>query len=261
MKKAIALASSLLLFAGAAMAADIARLDDVTIEGQTSHHTSQFREGSVLVVSVTVDTFSDNAPLYAAAFGGADLVYDPQLYGWPDLSGYDVMIVVYNDCWWDASLGAFSSADEAVMAGFAGNIMIVGQDYIYSLFGASTWLRNTFGIASVVEDINFGDASVMTLAGLAGGPFEGLGGSGVPCWEANPWFTDDVSYNDIPTQDWSGGGFAGTGGAAKAGAIFSVNAYECFDTFTVWSAAAMEFLGGDPVPTVETTWSSVKAQY
>ena len=210
-------------------------------------------KSDALVVSVTVDIFTDGGPAWQTALIAAgvttDLFYDTQTNGWPDLSAYDLVVIVYNDTWWEAGLGAFSSADEVVMAAYTGNLVIIGQDYIFSLGGLSPWMAGRFGIVSVIQDVNFGDDTTMTLTGSAGGPFEGLVANGTPCWAANPWFTDDVTVKDLPTQDWSTtAGFSGHGGAAVSDGIFSSNAYECFADFQDWVDAIVAFFAPNPCP-------------
>lgn len=264
MKKVIALASLLTLLAGTAMAIDVAKLPDVTVEGATTYHGDLVRDGSVLVVSVIVGTFTDNAPVYVekltAAGCTADLIYDPQTTGWPDLSGYDGVVVVYNDVWWDSSLGAFGAADLAVLSGYPGALAVVGQDFVYSV--GTGFVAPRFGVTSVVEDINFGDASVMTVTGLAGGIFDGMTTSGVPCWSANPWFTDDVSAG-TEAQNWAGGPFSGQGAAVVSDGVFSVNAYECMsgDDFIAAMGNYLFNCDGGGVPTQESSWSAVKNLY
>jgi hypothetical protein len=248
--------------AAPALAADISRLPEVITEGVENPGQNQMVGGAVLVVSVTVDTFTDNGLAYQTELNtqgvAADLLFDPQLNGWPDLSGYETVFVVYNDVWWDQSLGAFGPADEAVLAGYGGNLVLVGQDYPFSV--GTGFITGRFDIASLIEDVNFGDAAEMTLAGTVGGPFEGLGGTGLPCWEANPWFTDDVLGGTTPTQDWSGGGFGGGGGAAVEDGIFSTNEYACFDSFPDAIADMLDYFRGT-VPTKVTTWSQIKGEY
>jgi hypothetical protein len=262
MKKVIALASLLTLVAGTAMALDVAKLPDVTVEGMTTYHGDMLRDGSVLVVSVTVGTFTDGSAAYVDALTAAgctaDLIYDPQTTGWPDLSGYDGIVVVYNDVWWDSSLGAFGPADTAVLAGFAGSLGVVGQDFVYSL--GSGFVTSRFGVTSVIEDINFGDASVMTITGLAGSPYDGMSASGVPCWAANPWFTDDISAG-TEGHNWVGGAFSGQGAAIVGDGIFSGNAYECLTGDDFISAMAGYLFNCTGVPTEESSWSTVKGLY
>ena len=263
MKKALACASVLALLAAPAFAIDIAKDPNVVVDGVSQGYTNDLRNGNAIVISVTVDTFSDNAPLYQTALTDAglvvDLVYDPQLNGWPDLSGYKLVVVVYNDCWWDASLGAFSAADEAILAAYSGALVIVGQDYLFSVGIGFAGPR--FGFSSVIEDINFGTLATMDIDGLPGGPFDGLAGAGaVCCWETNCWFTDDILDAGTPTQDWADGdGFSGQGGSAVADGIFSVNAYECFE-LGPWADAMVSWLKGG-TPTEEASWTDVKAAY
>jgi hypothetical protein len=263
MKKFVALA--LLLFAVPVMADDIARHQDITIEGVSSPGQNMMQNGTVLVISVTKDTFGDGGPAYVEALGMAgmvaDLYYDPELYGWPDISPYKLIIVVFNDNWWS---GYWTAADEAVLADFTGGLVLVGQDYPYAV-GQSAWFLARFGIAGIVEDINYGDASPMDIVGIAGGPFDGKMMTLMStCWEANDWFTDDVSYLEYGAQDWSGGGYAGGGGAVVADGIFSTNAYECgpldADNFWYWVADMIAWLKGG-TPTEDTSWSQLKDLY
>lgn len=233
--------------------ADVARLPDVEIQGQSRPLRNVLHGGSVLVISVTVGgSFTDGGPAWLEAVEDAaytaDLVYDPQLHGWPDLSAYSIVVVVYNDVWWPEAYGGFGAADEAVLASYPGGLAIIGQDYIRSTghaTGPTEWLLERFQITEVIEDMNFGDVTEMTLTGSAGGPFAGLSGVGSPCFAANPWFTDDVLPDSLPTQDWSTQqGWSGHGGAAVRDGIFSTNAYECFSGFPQWVAALLEHLSG-----------------
>jgi hypothetical protein len=209
-------------------------------------------QADALVVSVIIGTFTDGGPAWQTALNNAgvpsDIYYDPQdpVNGWPDLTPYEMVVIVYNDVWWDVSQGAFGPADEAVMAGYGGILVIIGQDYIWSTGGGagpSTWLMSRFNITSVVEDVNFGDLDEMTLTGSVGGPFEGLTDTGLPCWVDNGWFTDDVSHTGIPTQDWVSPLGSGHGGVFVSDGLFSTNAYECFPNFQLWVDNIVDFFG------------------
>jgi len=261
MKKAIGFVL-LALLAVPAFAADVARDPNVVIEGVPSPTAPQYRQGSVLVVTVTAGgVFTDNSAEYVTAFGNAgllaDLAVDPHVSGWPSLAPYDIVLVCYNDCWWGTEFGP---ADEQIMSGYNGCLIIVGQDYCYSV--GTGFVIPRFGIASILQDVNFGLAGAMSLTGL--GTFAGLSdNTPAACWTGNGWFTDDVNVGaGSETSDWSGEGFSGQGGSSVSDGIFSSNAFECFSNLQQWVDAMVAHCGTTPpTPTEDATWSQLKGLY
>jgi hypothetical protein len=195
----------------------------------------------VLIATVIVGTFTDNSDLWQQAFSNAgltaDVIVDPQDAGWPDLSQHQAVVVLTNDTWWDESQGNnFGADDQDVLAAFADNggiLIIIGQDYIFSIGEDITlpFLQAQFGVTGVVQDVNFGDETEMTITGLAGGPFEGFNSADDCCWEANCWFTDDLTANQ-EILEWETVDFPGdfTGAAISDRGIFSVVEFACFDS-------------------------------
>jgi hypothetical protein len=262
MKKLLVLAA--LLIAVPAVADDIARLPDVTIEGVVNPGENEFLNGTILIATITADgVFTDHSADYQAAFAAngmtADIVFDPGVYGWPDVGGYKMIVVLGNDCWWSGYWGA---ADEAILDAYPGPIVIVGQDYAYQ-YGPSAWLLARFDIVNIIQDINFGTAADMVLDGRPGGPFEGKDYPQAPCcWSANCWFTDDVTPGTYMTTDWQDlDGFSGHGGAAVDDGIFSTNAFECWTAMMEYTVADfIAWLKGE-TPVEESSWSKVKDFY
>jgi hypothetical protein len=264
MKKLLILTA--LLIAVPAMADDIAKLPEVFVDGQYTPGENTMINGSVLIVTITGGTFTDHSADYAAALalGGyaADIAMDPQMTGWPDISGYKLVIVISNDCWWDESLTDWGAADEAILAGYAGPLVIVGQDYAY-MTGPSAWFLGRFNVLSIFQDVNFGSVGMMTLDGRPGGPFEGKDWAAASCcWDVNCWFTDDVTAGDAQTTDWiDTEGYSGHGGAAVADGIYSANAFECWLDmleYTVNDIIAW-LKGGTAIE--DASWSQLKDLY
>jgi hypothetical protein len=262
MRKVIGIGLLLSLVALPAFAADIAKDPNVTIQGQYSPGTPQFRQGSAIVVSITEGVFTDLGPAYQTALSNAgatpaDIAYDPAINGWPNLANYDMVLVSSSDNWWMTG----QSAVEGPMLQYTGCLVVVGQDYAYGT-GPTAGFSARFGIASLFHDVNFGDASLMTLAGL--GPFLANADSGLPCFGGvNPWFTDDVTPNGQPTADWSDGGFSGQGGAEFGGdSIFSSNEFGCMGNLQQWVDDMAAYCGiGGGTPTEQSTWSQLKDTY
>jgi hypothetical protein len=260
MRKVIGIGLLLSLVAMPAFAVDIAKDPNVTIQGQYSPGTPQFRQGSAIVVSITEGVFTDLGPAYQTALSNAgatpaDLAYDPAINGWPNLANYDMVLVSSTDNWWMTG----QTGVEGTMLQYAGCLVVVGQDYCYGT-GPTAGFSARFGITAIAHDVNFGDASLMNLTGL--GLFAGNADSGVPCFTANPWFTDNVTTSS-PVCDWAGGGFSGQGGSENGGdSVFSSNEFGCMGNLQQWvddMAAYCGITGG--TPTEQSTWSQLKDSY
>jgi hypothetical protein len=222
------------------------------------------RSSATLVVSIVEGVFTDLGPTYQAAltYAGvpADLAYDPNLSsGWPNLANYDLVLVTTSDNWW---MTLHAGASEQAMLNYTGCLIVIGQDYVYGT-GLSEGFATRFGIASIVQDVNFGSGGLMNLTGL--GVFAGNTDSGVPCFAANPWFTDDVAVaagaNEI--CDWSDGSFSGQGGSENGDdSMFSSNEFACMGDLQQWVTPLSWYCDiGGGTPTVPGTWGRLKSAY
>lgn len=259
---------ALALIAAPAMAADIAKMEGVVVEGVYTPHQNDFdanNPGSALVVSIIAGTFTDMAPTYSAALSAAgespvDLLYDP-MGSWPAIGGYNSVLVTCSDLWWS---GYFLTADEAVLQTYVdggGCLFLIGQDYIYQRGGYTGFPMNVFGIGYVYEDANYNDAGLMDFVGTAGGPIDGISGSGFPCFTANPWFTDDVTPTTTGLVTWTSPLWGpAEGGSVLNKAAFSAVEFGCLTGVNDVVAGLLTLCGG-ATPTQETTWGSVKGMF
>jgi hypothetical protein len=141
-----------------------------------------------------------------------------------------------------------------------GLVILVGQDFVYGS-GDLALLTGYFGVASVVEDLNYNDPGLMNWTGTAGGPLDGLAGSMMPCFAANPWFTDQVNPagGAAGVATWSSPLYpAGAqGGAATLYSLFSAIEFGCGSVDVV---GHMTFWF-QPTATENASISSIKALY
>jgi hypothetical protein len=259
---------ALVLIAGPAFAADMAKSEGVVIEGVYTPHQNDFdasNPGSALVASIIAGTFTDQAPAYQGALVAAgespvDLLYDP-MGVWPALGGYTSVTVTCSDLWW---AGYFLASDEAVLASYVaggGCLFLIGQDYIYQRGSYAGFPTDTFGIGYVYEDANYGD-TFLEYVGTAGGPIDGLSGSGSDCFGGvNQFFTDDITPTTTGLATWT----SATWGPAEGGAVlnkaaFSTVEFACMNNLNAVVAGLLGLCGG-PVPTQETTWGAVKGMF
>lgn len=247
-----------LALAGTAAAADIAK-GPAFVEGEyTDYNDNVTGRSTILVVSIIQGTFTDQGPTWAAALGGADLIYDP-MGAYPDLSGYTMMLVDTADMWWTYDFGP----DEAVWAGFVddGNCcFVVGQDYFYSRGYYTGFPMDYLGLASVVEDVALG-TSYMEWYGNPGGILDGLSDAMFACFEANGFYTDSVTPAVEGIAEW----FDETGAGGEAGCLgnlagFSAVEFACGAAVTDVAGRLIEFCGG-VIPTEETSWGQIKNDF
>jgi hypothetical protein len=261
MKRVIA-AFALLLLAVPVLAADIARDPAVVIEGVQTTYTDVMLRGDACVVGLIDGTFTDVTPYYAAGLTAAgyipDVIYDPA--GGTSYAGYSIVFATSSDLWWGPSAFTWGAvqADFGAYMDAGGRLMAVGQDWIYSS-GGSAFHASYLGLASVVEDVNYNDTGSMSWNGTAAGPLAGLTGSMLPCFTANPWFTDQITAATQGLVQWSsplapaykeGGCLAVKGG-------FSVVEFGCGTVDVVGPIAAWF----DDIATGESSISAVKALY
>ena len=258
MKKVIVFA--LLALAVPAMAADIAKSPMVYSEGVVTQYNDTINRGNVAVAALLDGTFQDLAPIYAAAISALgcspDIYYDPAgsiNYG---ALGYDLVVATCSDNWWySVNYPMEISAWSTYMAG-GGKIILVGQDFLYGS-GDYSFPTTYCGMTTAVEDVNYNDSTTLTLTGL--GPLAGFGDSMVPCFTANPWFTDNV-HGSTNIGNWSTSGYPGPYGAGSASmvGIFSVVEFGCGNC-----NGAVSYLAAwlQVTPTEAQSLSAIKALY
>jgi hypothetical protein len=146
------------------------------------------------VASVIEGVFTDLGPAFQAALVNAgetaDLIYDPAGV-WPDLSGYNEVLVTFSDNWWGT---IWSPTDEDVLAAYldaGGCVFIIGQDYLYFRGTNIGFPMDYLGVCDYVDDLNFGDTQV-DWTGTAGGPLDGQSGTIFACYASNSFYTDQV---------------------------------------------------------------------
>jgi len=254
---------ALLLIAIPVFAADIAKDPAVYIEGIVQQHDDIVNRGTAAVAVINDGTFEDLSSYYATGLGNngfaADIYYDPA--GSVDYSGYDIVVASCTDNWWySANYPMEIDAWSAYVDG-GGHVLLVGQDFLY---GSADYTFPTVycDMAGASEDVNYNDVSEMTWNGTAGGPLDGLTDSFLPCFTANPWFTDDITAGTQQICDWTTVDFGGPygGGSAGASAIFSVVEFGCGSTDVMFGT--LTYFGLlQPTAAQETSFSSLKALY
>lgn len=229
--------------------------------------------------------FSDLTPLYYAAFSTAGAspiatcaveVSGGTINFPPDLTGnnYPIVVVLTSENWWSAPQN-IDAADETVLANYldsGGNLLIVGQDYMYGAhptMGACTGFPFDYlGLDHCYQDVLWGP-NTAHITGSTGGIFEGesvtLDSANV--FISNPFFPDCAD----PTPSAQYGFYyvdAGRNG------VVIVNETETFKT--VWSG--IELAGASPeafdgiiekiydwfvgtTPVENTSWGHIKALY
>jgi hypothetical protein len=251
---------AILTLVGSVNAADIARGPQV-VEGTPTPHENDLRGTDVLIVSVIRDIFTDMAPIYAAAFEAngwtVSIVYDP-MGNW-DPTDYDMVLFSTADNWWDDyDYGPDFEVFGAYLDG-GGCGVVVGQDFLYSseLWGGMNFLMTYFGVLGVVQDVNFGDASAMEWFGE--GNLEGIYDVMFPCFDANPWFTDDVAPMIGGVAQWCTDLACGQGGSHTGITMCSVVEFGCSNVVNDVVLVLMDKC--KPTPTEETTWGQIKSLF
>jgi hypothetical protein len=257
---------AILLLAGSAMAADMAKGPDV-VEGIPQSYTDQYlSRADVLDINILEDVFTDLSAAYAGAFMtngyDSDIIYDPM--GAFDPSTY--MMVVYNssDNWWESYTGY--ATDLGILGSYidgGGCVMAVGQDMLWGGGAAvATFVTTYCGVLDVIQDANGGDTT-LSWTGTAGGFLEGLSGSQIACYGSNPYYTDDLYFVVQGIVTWTSDTYGPAEGGAQDMAIFSAVEFGCQDAASLADIIGgfVTFCGGtQPTPTQNTTWGQIKAQ-
>lgn len=249
-----------------AFAADVARNEDIYIEGVPGSFTDDYGRGNALVASVIQATFTDMGPYFVTALDAAgmsaDIIYDP--YGvWPALDDYLVILVSTADMWWSYDW----NADEAVLSGYmagGGTCVVVGQDYLYTrIQGIYGFPQDWLGVCGANQDLNW-DAVYLYTEGTPGGPMDGMLVDVVACYASNNFFTDEIIPCDTGLAWWTSEqvGFPVEGGSSTPVSIFSSMGYGCADQADL-NALINEWLHWLEIatPTETTTWGSVKGMF
>lgn len=259
MKKVIA-SLALLMMALPVFAMDIAKDPAVYVEGTQQYNENITGRGTAAVAVIYDGTFFDGSAYYVAGLGNAgltaDVYYDPA--GGVDYSGYDVVVADCGDNWWySLNYPAEINAWAAYCDG-GGSVFLIGQDFLY---GSADYTFPTVycGMASAFEDVNYNDISAMTYVGSAGGPIEGLSDTMLPCFEANPWFTDDIVAATQQLCEWTTVDFGGPygGGSCAAAGVFSVVEFACGVTDVVPGVVYWY----NPTATQDKSFGEVKTLY
>ena len=258
-----------IVIVGVASAADIAKGPEV-VDGIVVQYENQYRQDAdVLIVSIIEATFTDMAPAYDGAFAAngrtADIIYDPAGV-WGDTSPYNVFVYDTADDWWNTY--AYAS-DRPIIQGLADDGMcfwLIGQDFAYGGGAANvTLLQNYFGVSSIIEDVNYNDATAMIWSGTAGGPLVGVADSMLPCFSANPWFSDAVTPLAQGLATWqttASGGQWETGGVIDNRCCSLAVEFGCSNVITDAVGALLENLcGAPPIPAYDRSWGQIKHQY
>jgi hypothetical protein len=197
---------------------------------------------------------------------------------------YPVLIVLGGDNWMGAGSGSpeanISLTDEAAIAAYldtGGSMLFVAQDYLLARGSAEGFPGSRLGVASYVDDVNFGDTDVAysgvpsgALANLSGALHAETGPVIGPCFLTNPFFTDHIvpvtqGLVDIVSQPSSTEAQAGT--TLDAGVfrtVFSTIDFACTSETTqfVRDLSAVYFwLTGDLPAVQPVTWGKMKRIY
>ncbi|MBD3236765.1 MAG: hypothetical protein GF330_08685 [Candidatus Eisenbacteria bacterium] len=266
MKNAVLWITMVTLCAGPALAADVARLPDVYVEGVPTSYENEYNRGNALVAAVIQGTFYDLGPTYQAALDAngfsTDLIYDP--YGtWPEMDDYLMVLVSTADMWWTYDW----AADDAILSAYldgGGTCAVIGQDYLYTrIQGTSGFPTDYLGIAGATQDVNWADEEVW-WDGTGGGPLDGLSGYVPACFTDNPFFTDEIDPAASGVCQWTSATvpFPLEGGAATPTAIFSAVEFGCQDAAELEEiVAAMATWLDNFSPTQRSSWGRVKGQF
>jgi hypothetical protein len=229
--------------------------------------------------------FSDPTPLYFAAFSAAGAspiatcaveVSGGTINFPPDLTGnnYPIVVVLTGENWWSAPQN-IDAADEAALAAYldsGGNLLIVGQDYMYgahpTMGACSGFPFDYLGLDQCYQDVLWGP-NTADITGSVGSIFEGVSATldSANVFLSNPFFPDCA--DPTPSARY---GFHYVN-AAQNGVVIQNET----DTFrTVWSG--IELAGASPevfdaiiesiydwfigTTAVEaTSWGQIKALY
>jgi hypothetical protein len=269
--KRLCLCLAVLALSTSAFAADVAKDENVYIEGVPTDYEDEFGRGPSLVASIIVGTFENLGPYYQSALDAAgmpaDLIVDP--YGsWPPLDDYCLILVSTSSMWWtydywyqeDAVLDAYMTA--------GGTCVVVGQDYLWSRpMGINGFPMDWLGVSGANQDVNFGDID-LNWDGTPGGPLEGMSGyiSSTPCFDAtgNSFYTDEIfpmmfgmcmfTSAQVP--------WPAEGGSSTPISGFSSVEFGCMSQAELDDVVyALVMWLGHPTPTETTTWGAVKGMF
>jgi hypothetical protein len=245
-----------------AFAADVARNEDIYIEGVPGSFTDDYGRGNALVASMLDGTFTDVGPFFRTALDAAgmstDIIYDPH-GAWPPMDDYLTVLVSSADMWWPYDWAPDEAVLSSYMAG-GGTCMLVGQDYLYSRGGFTGFPMDWLGVCGGNFDLNW-DAMYLYTEGADGGPIPGLMIDIVACYGANLFFTDEIDPCDTGLAWWTSEQvtFPVEGGCSTPVSIFSTIGYGCaaqadintlINDWLHWLQIA--------TPAEQTTWGSVK---
>lgn len=256
---------AILLLAGTAMAADMAKGPEV-VEGIPQSYTDQYlSRADVLDINILEAVFTDMSAAYAAAFTAngfdTDIIYDP--VGAFDPSTYQMVVYNTSDNWWTSYLG-FGS-DTALLGTYidgGGCVAAVGQDFLWRGGAPALSFVTTFcGVLDVIQDVNATDTT-MSWTATAGGFLDGLSGSQMSCWEANDYYTDDAYFVAQGIITWTTETYGPAEGGGQDMAIYSAVEFGCQDATSLAEIIGkfVVYCGGsEPTPTQNTTWGQIKA--
>jgi hypothetical protein len=266
--KRLVLCLAVLALSTSAFAADVAREDDVYIEGVPGNYEDEIGRGPSLVASIIQGTFTDHGPNYVAALDAAgmpaDLIYDPG-GNWPPMDDYCLVLVTTSDMWWN--YGPWPQEDAVLDAYMTdgGTCIVVGQDYLYSrTMGINGFPMDWLGVAGANQDPAFGDPD-LNYDGTPGGPIEGVSGylNSVGCFADNPFFTDEIMPMMTGMGVWTSAQmpFPVEGGSSTPVSCFSTMEFAC-DLGTLNDIVyLLVYWLGMPTPAETTTWGAVKERF
>jgi len=229
--------------------------------------------------------FFDPSTRYADAFTAAGAtsfsfasveVADGTINFPPDVTAdnYPVVVVLTSENWWSAPQN-IDPADEAVLASYldtGGNLLIVGQDYMYGAHPTmgicSGFPRDYLGLDVCTQDILWAPLTA-TISGSVGSPFEGesffLDSQTV--FLSNEFFPDVAtpiegadylfSYDEAATDGvgiyYDSGTFKTVWCGIEISAASDIDFHHMIDVIYQW------FLTSTPVES--TSWGTIKAMY
>ncbi len=298
MRLALVCCAIALLAGNSAMAAqDCSRTGSGDFREPTGVATQAAGPADVLIAMASNGNFTDLSPDYEAAFLAAGAASVTSIIDGPDSpfsfpspftsAEYGTVVVLTAENWWgEVSTAApeanVSLTDEAALSAYmdtGGAMFFSGQDYLFARGGSSGFPQVYLGIASHIDDPNFGDTS-MTYIGTPGGPLDGLTGSlsnanppapPNPCWITdNQFFTDEITpfgtgllfWSSNPSGTFGEGGCAWDTGVYRS--VFSTVELACADDTAQFHAAVSaiyDFLRASATPVAETSWGALKSQY
>ena len=204
MKKAI-IFTCVMLVASFALAADIAKNPNIHSEGtyRAGYDIIHSDRAQTAVVSMYEGVFEDVSGYYLAGMAAAGHIadYHADPMGAVDYSGYELVLVSTADNWFGTDFGTEIPVLAAYMDA-GGKVVIIGQDWLWGS-GDYGFASSYLGMAGASEDVNGNDYGSLTWNGTAGGPLVAQGGSFVPCFTSNGWYTDAITPSNQGLVSWS----------------------------------------------------------